>query len=365
MIVWYAGENWDGIVGTDRCLVEAVAHHEPVVWVDPVVSLLRRRRRPVTVTSPCRNVVRISVVGPPGVTRPGVRAVSRALRDAVVARHIRRERHGDVDLVVASPDGLPTLDAGRTLFYVTDDWIAGSHMMGLSRSFVQSRVTAAVRDADVVAAVTPDLVSEHGSRRSGPRSVVLLPNGYRTEHALDPATAAETAPPGCAVLSGHLNERLDIAILDAVVDRGVQVDVVGPRTDRDPTFSAELSRWLRRSGVRWHGSVTPPELPRRLRAGRVGLVPYADSAFNRASFPLKTLDYLGAGLPVVSSDLPASRWFESEHVRVTTSPQHFADQVALLARATPTSDEVSGRVALATLNGWDARARSVLALLGR
>ncbi|MBY6367519.1 glycosyltransferase [Rhodococcoides corynebacterioides] len=364
MIVWYAGACWDGIVGTDRCLVEEVARHEPVVWVDPVVSVLRARGRRATVTSPHPNVQRIRVVGPPGVTRPGVRALSRALRDAAVARHLRRHGHGDVDVVAASPDGLPTLAARRTLFYLTDDWVAGSTMMGLSRSFVQSRVAAAVRGADVVAAVAPDLVTAARAQRSDPHAVVLLPNGYRTEHAVDPRTA-EVAPAGRAVLSGQLNERLDVATLDAIVDRGVEVEVVGPRTDRDPAFSAELSRWLGRSGVRWHGTVSPPELPHRLRAGRVGLVPYANSEFNRASFPLKTLDYLGAGLPVVSSDLPASRWFESDHVRVTTGPQQFADGVAMLARATSTPEEMDARVALATLNGWDARARSVLALLGR
>jgi hypothetical protein len=38
----------------------------------------------------------------------------------------------------------------------------------------------------------------------------------------------------------------------------------------------------------------------------VGLTPYADTPFNQASFPLKTLEYLSAGLPVVSTDLPGA-----------------------------------------------------------
>ena len=49
-------------------------------------------------------------------------------------------------------------------------------------------------------------------------------------------------------------------------------------------------------------------MPAYIAAIDIGITPYLDSPFNRASFPLKTLDYLSAGRPAVSTALPAARW---------------------------------------------------------
>ena len=40
-------------------------------------------------------------------------------------------------------------------------------------------------------------------------------------------------------------------------------------------------------------------MPSYMAALKVGLTPYGDNEFNRASFPLKTLEYLSAGIAVV------------------------------------------------------------------
>src|SRR5258708_23401667 len=63
----------------------------------------------------------------------------------------------------------------------------------------------------------------------------------------------------------------------------------------------------------------------------VGITPYRDTPFNRASFPLKTLEYLGAGLPVVSADLPAARWLRAN----LTDGEHAAaaDRILTVARS--------------------------------
>ena len=63
----------------------------------------------------------------------------------------------------------------------------------------------------------------------------------------------------------------------------------------------------------------------------VGLTPYADTPFNEASFPLKTLEYFSAGLPVVSTDLPGSRWLRDDLAR--SEPAAVSELIAL------TSDE--------------------------
>jgi glycosyltransferase involved in cell wall biosynthesis len=42
-----------------------------------------------------------------------------------------------------------------------------------------------------------------------------------------------------------------------------------------------------------------------LRAADVGLIPYVRSALTDSIFPMKVYEYLAAGLPVISTELPA------------------------------------------------------------
>ena len=86
-----------------------------------------------------------------------------------------------------------------------------------------------------------------------------------------------------------------------------------------PTFDPErMEALIARPNVHWLGTKPFAELPSYLGAIDVGLTPYAQSAFNRASFPLKTLEYLAAGRPAVASDLPAHRWLD---IRTWRSPR--------------------------------------------
>ena len=50
----------------------------------------------------------------------------------------------------------------------------------------------------------------------------------------------------------------------------------------------------------------PSELPEFVAKADVGLLPLHDTFFNRnLTFPLKLMDYISAGLPVIASDLPS------------------------------------------------------------
>ena len=76
------------------------------------------------------------------------------------------------------------------------------------------------------------------------------------------------------------------------------------------------------------------ELPSYVRVMDAGL-PYADSAFNRASSPLKVLEYLAAGRPAIATDLPAVRSI-GEVVEAATGGPAFADAARAHRRRRPT-----------------------------
>ncbi|KQR73248.1 hypothetical protein ASF98_22505 [Arthrobacter sp. Leaf337] len=234
-------------------------------------------------------------------------------------------------------------------------------MMGLSGRFVHRTLRRNLRDANIAAAVSPHLAESLEVSFTGHQApVVVLPNGCDLRKTIPlPVDRSHKA-----VLVGQLNERLDMDLLDAVKDAGVPLLVIGPRTERDPETGRRLDLLLASENVTWLGELPATELGQHLAAAGVGLTPYADTAFNRASFPLKTLDYLAAGIPVVATDLPAVRWLNTELVTVGSGPEGFAKRVqqALARPHDPVAEE--RRRHFAGLHTWETRANQLLEMAG-
>ncbi len=364
-VVFVPGSRWDDVMGTDRQLANALAEHVPVLWVDPGYPLRLptadgagwQRDRLDQVSS---GLTRLRFVVPPGASRPGGREVAAWCRAAATRRAVRQLSHTVRGVVLSSPQArFPSGVAGRRLLLVTDDWCAGAAMMGLSRTRIESVLDANLRDADEVAAVSPALGEQLGRRSQG-RVVALVPNGCAA-----PASRPPTSGRSGAVLLGQLNERLDLDAVEAVIRAGVPVTVIGPRTEREPTTVARLDTLLSSPGVTWLGQRPHGEVAALLDGARLGLTPYLDNAFNRSSFPLKTLEYLGAGLPVVSSDLPSTRWLSTDLIEVARGPEAFGARAARLANLPWDDGAARLRTDLAASHTWSARAESVLSLLGQ
>ena len=254
----------------------------------------------------------------------------------------------------------------RTVLYGTDDWVAGAELMGQPPARLHREERRAVSTADVVLAVTPQLADRW--RRLG-ADPALLPNGcdpdaYRDVDLVRPLPPAGFPMPVAGVV-GQLNDRLDADLLAAVADSGLGLLLVGPR---DPGWLPD--RWadlVARPNVHHTGAVPFEELPQWLARMDVGLTPYTDTAFNRASFPLKTLEYLAAGRPVVGSDLPATRGLavESPDVTAVAGPAAFARAVMAAADLPRTPDVVARRRrTVAVRHSWSSRATRLAALLG-
>jgi len=105
------------------------------------------------------------------------------------------------------------------------------------------------------------------------------------------------------------------------------------------------------------------ELPSYLGLIGVGLVPYADTPFNRASFPLKTLEYLAGGRAVVSTPLPAVDLLETGLVTCAGSQESFANEVGRLLGRQATPELVERRRRFAQTQSWDHRAEQLLELI--
>ena len=98
---------------------------------------------------------------------------------------------------------------------------------------------------------------------------------------------------------GVIDERLDLAIVDRLAEAHPdwQIVVVGPIVKIDP------ERLPRRSNIHYFGQRTYEELPRYLAGWDVCLLPFARNDATRFISPTKTLEYMAAELPIVSTPI--------------------------------------------------------------
>jgi teichuronic acid biosynthesis glycosyltransferase TuaH len=375
LIVYLATGWWDGPAGTDQQLATALGAYGPVLYVDPPISALTRFRKPhhAAVTA----APRLAAYGPrlarlvthvtPGMTRPVLRHVRGPLISRAVRSAVDRLYGGSapVAAVISSraDEGWPSLPARRRMLYVTDDLVAGAEMLGLPRGRLIRAELAALRGANVVAVVSGGLQQRYAGDGI---AAELVPNGCAPEKYADvdraPLPDGVDLPGPIAGFLGYINDRIDLAMLEAVADTGCSLLIVGGLGDgfRSPRFDALAGR----PNVCWTGPRPYPEMPSYLRVIDVGLTPYADNAFNRASFPLKTLEYLAAGRAVVATALPATTWLDTDLIAVADNPASFAEQVRA-ALATPRTDALATRRrAFAGQHSWQQRAARIADLLG-
>lgn len=369
LTVFYAGVSWDGIQGTDHRLVEHLSRVAPVLWIDPprpITAVLRRKvglskhsPRPVQISP---NLWRLQLLVAPGVTRPGLRDLSQLMVRVAARRGALALGFQRITVVASNPETqLRRIRADKKILLLTDDFVQGASLLGLSESRAKRIWETNLSEADEVLAVSPELVSRV-SRVA--RKVTLFPNGCSPERFPESLVPAELdMPKPRAGVVGQLNERLDTQLLLLLVENGINLVLIGPRYERNPAVRDDLDRIIGHSNTLWIDRQPYDTVPALVSSLSIGLTPYLDTSFNRASFPLKTLEYLAAGKPVVSTDLPASRWLGTPAVEVA---QSHADFVALVRKrlSQETTEDLSRLCRrVAAENSWSARATQLAAII--
>ena len=206
--------------------------------------------------------------------------------------------------------------------------------------------------------MSPQLVESLSALGSSP---VLIPNGC------DPAlfAATPTPPPDeprTVAYVGHLSDRVDIGLLSALADRGIRLRIIGPH--QETLSGGDFDSLAARPNVVLTGAVPYDRLPEELAGVTTCVLPYADTAFNRASFPLKLLEYLAAGRRVVSTDLPAARWLETDLVDRASTTESFVAAVEASLASPLRENEIERRRAFAAQHSWESRGRTLAQAIG-
>jgi UDP-galactopyranose mutase len=230
-----------------------------------------------------------------------------------------------------------------------------------------ARERALLETADVVLTGGPSL---YEARREMRPDAVCLPSAVDIDHFApsnlrsdsDQAIAAQALHAGLHAprigFYGVIDERLDLELVAGLADARPDwvIVMVGPVVKIDP---AGLPR---RANIRWIGMQAYETLPYLLAQWDVAILPFALNEATRFISPTKTLEYLAAGLPVVTTPIRDVVSLYGEVVRVASTVRAFADAVE--AALDERDDERARRSAIAQgildRSTWNVAAARVL-----
>jgi glycosyltransferase involved in cell wall biosynthesis len=157
--------------------------------------------------------------------------------------------------------------------------------------------------------------------------------------------------------------KVDFALLEflATTHPNWNFVMIGPIGNMDNT---SLNHIPRAPNIYYLGHRDYNELPDYVSCFDVCVIPYSINEYTETVFPLKFFEYLAAGRPVVSTDLPALREFENV-AYISKTKEDFAANIqrALLETSLPERERQSllqQRLAVAKSNSWDARVQMLL-----
>ena len=156
----------------------------------------------------------------------------------------------------------------------------------------------ALAAADVVFAGGRSLY--HRVRKHNPERTFLFPSGVDREHFAAARWHRRRSGRPVAGYVGVIDERLDLDLIRGLAARlpDWEIQMVGPLRKIDPGLLP------RAENIRYLGHQPYSRLPEMMGGFDVALMPFALNEATRSISPTKTLEYLAAGLPVVSTRVP-------------------------------------------------------------
>ncbi len=265
-------------------------------------------------------LTRLWLVLPPGPVDPGFDEDDAQPYGAMLAELLEQEgRPSAPDVLLYTPMALDIaqeLRPGRLFYDVMDD-LASFLKAPQGLRLRQRRLLA---DADQVFAGGRSLHA--GVSQVRKERCHLFPSGVETAHYASSRALRTAREDQVAGYVGVIDERLDLDLLGGLAASlpDWTIRVVGPVTKIDPAALPQGPN------LEYPGLVRYDELPAVMAGFDVALMPFALNEATRSISPTKTLEYLAAGLPVVSTRV-------ADVVADYSGVVHFADDAAEFAGA--------------------------------
>ena len=365
--------DWGGDPTSKTHIMRILSESNRILWVNSigmrrpgvsgrdlrrVATKLRRATAGLVRVTPNLAVCNPLVLPLPGV--PGVDRLNTLLLTASIRSYARTAglRRPILWTYLPNTVGLVgRLGESRVVYHCVDEYSA---FAGVPRAALRRMEEELCRKADVVVTTSESLCRERA--RFNPRTF-FVSHGVDVAHfarALDP----ETTPPADAAgfarpvvgFFGLLAEWIDLALIREIARRrpAWTIALIGKAT-------VDLAPLHGLANVHVLGQKPYETLPAYCRAFDVGIIPFRIEELTLKANPLKLREYLAAGLPVVSSDLPEVRKY-ADLVRLAAGPDEFvrAIEAALADRSQPAA---RARADAMKDESWDARVEEISELI--
>jgi glycosyltransferase involved in cell wall biosynthesis len=200
------------------------------------------------------------------------------------------------------------LGESLVVYYITDEFSQFTSVDGARVAKLEEQLLAR---ADIVFATSQLLVDR--KRRWNPE-VHLASHGVDQAHfarALDdelalPADIAQLPEPRIGFF-GLVEDWIDIDLMGAVAEKHPDWSIV-----MIGKVKVDKSRLDKYKNIHWLGRKPYAELPAYCKGWQVATMPFAMNELTKNVNPIKLREYLSAGLPVVSTDLPDCRHYPED-----------------------------------------------------
>ena len=262
-----------------------------------------------------------------------------------------------------TPMALPlveTLDHGAIIYDCMDEL---SGFRGAPRQLLE-REAELLRRADIVFTGGPSLFrakkDRHPNVHCFPSSVDLAHFSKARERQADHPRQADLPHPRLGYF-GVLDERLDLELLRELAQARPewQLILVGPVVKIDPRELPQLPN------IHYFGQQPYDVLPSFLAGWDVCLLPFAHNDATRFISPTKTLEYMAADKPIVSTSIADVAGPYAEIVYLADTPEAFlaACERALLSSPEERAIRIERKRAILAQTSWDSTAQKMSGLL--
>ena len=381
-MIYLGMSPWNSMWKNRHQLMSRFALQMPVLYVEPPVFVRSLRDQGLTSASFWRgfrtpltrseggglHVMQsphyLPVSGPKGVgaflRRRWLAAIRSSARRAGIARPI---------LWISLPEqasAVGHLGEALSLYHIVDEYSGYTVEDEGLRQRLMGAEQALLDSVDLSIVVSDELMA---AKSDGQRQVYLVENAVDYGRFAEARQRAATPPDLAAIpgprlgYSGLIGKRLNLSLLGALAKAHPDWSLVLlGKVDRRQC-EAELVALESMNNVHFLGRKEPHEVPDYVTGLDVGLLPYEINTETQHISPLKMFEYLGAGLPVVSTGIPAARR-KAAFVAIGEDSASFirACEDAVAEDRCARFDE---RVSEAAANTWDQRVEQISTLLRR
>jgi protoporphyrinogen oxidase/glycosyltransferase involved in cell wall biosynthesis len=365
-LIVFSHLRWDFVYQRPQHLLSRIAHRHRVIFIEEPVHEEGATPR-FDARTPCDNVTVLRPVT--AVQAGGFHDDQLAVLKPLVLQLLHDEGLEDYLVWFYTPMALPLLAElqPRAVIYDCMDELAAFKGAPLQ---MRQRESALLKRADLVLTGGPSLYQ--GKREANPH-VYCLPSSVDAAHyAPDRITQHCEEYLAAEKLQGHIlaprigffgviDERLDLGLVAALAESRPDWHIVMV----GPVVKIDREALPRQENIHWLGQQPYSRLPALVAGWDVCILPFALNEHTRFISPTKTLEYLAAEKPVVSTPVNDVVSMYGDVVRIAASHEEFVKACADALAETPQqrAERLVQSASTVSRFSWDESARTVVRLM--